>query len=268
MTNIKSRLTHVESRLQTLVEGGATRIIPFLQFEDELRSRLVESLQAGIRIEADGTQVAPNLYKLVVQPDQVSILVENQVLLDRLLETVQQKGKELGAHFCIPPAIKVSGDPKIITHQVKIISLISRLSIEKTNAIVAGSDHGGKSNRNPRDTSETIPCEAFLIVDGKINFPLKHNVLNIGRRIDNHLVIDDQRVSRLHAQLRSIKGNFVIFDLDSAGGTFVNNERIQQYVLHPGDVISLAGVTLVFGQEFIKSTDRTQEIHLKMDDTL
>jgi pSer/pThr/pTyr-binding forkhead associated (FHA) protein len=74
-------------------------------------------------------------------------------------------------------------------------------------------------------------------------------VINIGRRLDNQLVIDDPRISRSHAQLRAIKGRFVIFDLNSTGGTFVNGERTSQSVMYPGDVISLAGVPLVYGQD-------------------
>jgi pSer/pThr/pTyr-binding forkhead associated (FHA) protein len=62
-------------------------------------------------------------------------------------------------------------------------------------------------------------------------------------------VIDDPRVSRAHAQLRTVKGRFVLFDLESTGGTFVNGKRASQTVLYPGDVISLAGATLIFGQD-------------------
>ena len=63
------------------------------------------------------------------------------------------------------------------------------------------------------------------------------------------LVIDDPRISRNHAQLRAIKGRYVIFDLNSTGGTFVNAQRTSQSVLYPGDVISLAGVPLIYGQD-------------------
>ena len=95
----------------------------------------------------------------------------------------------------------------------------------------------------------SFPQNAFLIVDGVKVFPLTKSVVNIGRRLDNQLVIDDPRISRSHAQLRAIKGRFVIFDLNSTGGTFVNAQRTSQSVLYPGDVISLAGVPLVFGQD-------------------
>ena len=79
--------------------------------------------------------------------------------------------------------------------------------------------------------------------------PLTEPVVNIGRRLENQLVIDDPRVSRNHAQLRAIKGRFVLFDLNATGGTFVNGQRTSQTVLYPGDVISLAGVALIFGQD-------------------
>jgi len=96
---------------------------------------------------------------------------------------------------------------------------------------------------------DNIPENAFLIVEGVKVHPLNESVVNVGRRLENQLVIDDPRVSRNHAQLRAIKGRFVLFDLNSTGGTFVNGQRTSQTVLYPGDVISLAGVALIFGQD-------------------
>jgi pSer/pThr/pTyr-binding forkhead associated (FHA) protein len=100
-----------------------------------------------------------------------------------------------------------------------------------------------------RADSAVIPESAFLIVDGVKEFPLRKPVVNVGRRLDNDLVIDDPRVSRHHAQLRAIKSRYVLFDLNSSGGTFINGQRTSQTVLYPGDVISLAGVSLIFGQD-------------------
>jgi pSer/pThr/pTyr-binding forkhead associated (FHA) protein len=64
-------------------------------------------------------------------------------------------------------------------------------------------------------------------------------------------VVDDHRVSRDHAQLRAVRGKYILFDLSSTGGTFVNGQRVNQKTLNPLDVISLAGVALVYGQEMI-----------------
>jgi pSer/pThr/pTyr-binding forkhead associated (FHA) protein len=94
-----------------------------------------------------------------------------------------------------------------------------------------------------------MPEDAFVIVDGVKVIPLTTPLVRIGRRLENNLVLDDPRVSRTHAELRAINGRYVLFDLNSTGGTFVNGLRITQSVVYPGDVISLAGVNLVYGQK-------------------
>jgi pSer/pThr/pTyr-binding forkhead associated (FHA) protein len=101
----------------------------------------------------------------------------------------------------------------------------------------------------PGDDIGTIPEDAFVIIDGIRVIPLNQAIVNIGRRIENTLVVDDPRVSRTHAQLRAINGRYIIFDLNSTGGTFVNGKRVNQSVVYPGDVISLAGAELIFGQK-------------------
>jgi pSer/pThr/pTyr-binding forkhead associated (FHA) protein len=67
--------------------------------------------------------------------------------------------------------------------------------------------------------------------------------------LDNHIILEDPRVSRSHAQIKVVNDSFVIFDMNSTGGTFVNGELTSQSVLYPGDVVSLAGVVFIFSQE-------------------
>ena len=50
-----------------------------------------------------------------------------------------------------------------------------------------------------------LPTMLSLIVGGNQLVPLNRSVTNIGRRLDNHVIIDDPRVSRAHAQLRGQK---------------------------------------------------------------
>lgn len=107
---------------------------------------------------------------------------------------------------------------------------------------------------------KTIPASAFLIVNSQI-FPLDKELINIGRKLDNHIVIHDPRVSRNHAQLRVMDGQFVVLDLNSTGGTFVNGQRVTKSVLYSGDTISLSGVPLKFVEDapkiINKAMDRT-----------
>ena len=149
--------------------------------------------------------------------------------------------QEAGFRFTITPIITVSTDDKISINDAEIVASYRVESMAETNATPL--DAG-----NLEDNGK-LPENAFLIVEGVKVFPLVLSVVNIGRRLDNQLIIDDPRVSRNHAQLRSIKGRYVVFDLNSTGGTFVNGQRTSQSVLYPGDVISLAGVALIFGQD-------------------
>jgi pSer/pThr/pTyr-binding forkhead associated (FHA) protein len=101
---------------------------------------------------------------------------------------------------------------------------------------------------NKDDSSAVIPDDAFLVLEGVKVVPLAQAIINIGRRFENHIVIDDPRISRFHAQLRAADGRFVLFDMDSTGGTYINGMRVSKSILYPGDEISLAGFTMVYRQ--------------------
>lgn len=236
---MKSRLARIEARLQSLIEGGASRVIPFRKQQESLSNRLIEALRLGVRAGPGGKAVAPNLFTLVVHPAQVTLLLENRSLLSSLTQTLREAAEEAGYEFSGTPAIRVEADPMLSEQDIQVLAEDSRERLTDTTDYESGHPH----------TSEAIPEGAFLIVDGTRIVSLEQPVINVGRRLDNQLVVEDPRVSRVHAQLRAIKGRFVIFDLDSTGGTYVNGEPVHQYSLHPGDVISLAGVPLVYGQD-------------------
>jgi NADH dehydrogenase len=83
------------------------------------------------------------------------------------------------------------------------------------------------------------PPPPYLVrVDGA-ELRLEGNVLNLGRAADNHIVVNDQRVSRYHCVLKREGTNYMLEDVGSPNGTYVNNQRIQHHVLAHGDVIRL-----------------------------
>lgn len=73
-----------------------------------------------------------------------------------------------------------------------------------------------------------------------------HDVLAIGRAPDNHLPIADPMVSSHHARIFAQGGEFVIEDLNSRNGTFVNDQRVTTQRLRSGDEIRIGQLTLVF----------------------
>ena len=98
---------------------------------------------------------------------------------------------------------------------------------------------------------------ANLMVHGGANngtmIPLSGRPLTLGRRQDNDVVLNDTTVSRRHALIMEAPGGFVLRDLSTTNGTYVNMDRVGdgERALADGDRIRLADsdVTLVFRQD-------------------
>jgi pSer/pThr/pTyr-binding forkhead associated (FHA) protein len=88
--------------------------------------------------------------------------------------------------------------------------------------------------------------------------------LSIGRRDTNDVVIEDPAVSGHHAKIDSLGERFVLIDLQSKNGSFVNEELINSHWLTHEDIITIGGYTLVFHyhdeeQEFSGDSDEFDE---------
>jgi predicted component of type VI protein secretion system len=82
---------------------------------------------------------------------------------------------------------------------------------------------------------------------GKV-YSLEKSVVSIGREAGSDVFINDEEVSRVHARLTSQFGDYVLEDLGSTNGTFVNGQRATGgRILKPGDSILLGErVSLTF----------------------
>jgi pSer/pThr/pTyr-binding forkhead associated (FHA) protein len=69
-------------------------------------------------------------------------------------------------------------------------------------------------------------------------FDLTKEVILVGRDVTNEVVLGDAEVSRQHARLTRTPGGYVLEDLGSTNGPFVNGERLMApRVLNPGDLV-------------------------------
>jgi pSer/pThr/pTyr-binding forkhead associated (FHA) protein len=79
------------------------------------------------------------------------------------------------------------------------------------------------------------------------NFPLRKGYsLSIGRKRNNDIIIENLAVSSHHAKIDSVGDEFVLIDLQSKNGTFVNEKLITSHWLKTGDVINIGKHILVF----------------------
>lgn len=91
---------------------------------------------------------------------------------------------------------------------------------------------------------------SFLVRSGGLigqRLPVKTPIVNIGRADFNDIVVPDPSVSTSHAKLQRREGVWVLLDLDSTNGTFVDGERVKgEAPLAPGVMVRFGDVQLVF----------------------
>lgn len=74
----------------------------------------------------------------------------------------------------------------------------------------------------------------------------RRGLLTIGRGSRNNMPLSDPKVSRNHAQIRRTPQGYMIHDLNTTNGTFVNEEKITSQILRDGDEIRVGDTRLQF----------------------
>jgi pSer/pThr/pTyr-binding forkhead associated (FHA) protein len=69
---------------------------------------------------------------------------------------------------------------------------------------------------------------------------------SVGRHPNSDIFLDDVTASRRHAEFRRENGQFLVVDIGSLNGTFVNRKPVQSSVLANGDEIQIGKFRLVF----------------------
>lgn len=91
---------------------------------------------------------------------------------------------------------------------------------------------------------------ALLVVQRGPNagsrFLLDSDVVDVGRHPDSDIFLDDVTVSRRHAEFRRLDGGFVVSDVGSLNGTYVNRDRVDEVVLTNGDEVQVGKYRLVY----------------------
>jgi ABC transport system ATP-binding/permease protein len=86
-------------------------------------------------------------------------------------------------------------------------------------------------------------CTTFMpgvLRDPASRVRIQPQVMRIGRRPDNDIIIFDPGVSEHHAELRRTPaGRYLIIDAGSRNGTYVNGTRVSQQELNEGDIIAI-----------------------------
>jgi len=227
-------------KVKDLVGGYLARLPGGQYSADQIAAQLANEITASLRKDPHGTTYAPDQFTLSIHPDDAEVLIGSaSINQEELSQRLKGALTETGYRLAREPHITLATDPTLHQWEVRTIAWHSSDPL-RFAAVTA--DLRTKPSDQP-------PAGAFLIIEGKRNFPLDRPLIDIGRRLDNHLLLEDPHVSRKHAQLKVRNGRFILVDLDSTSGTRVNGKLIKEHVLRPGDVIAIAGIEMIYGED-------------------
>ncbi len=236
----------MDDRLQTLAKTiqlaihNSVKLLPWRDFSvSTLSHQIATEVLATAKVDRDAQSFAPDQFTLTIHPHETGELQSvKPEIQDDLAAQLQKALKECNFSFTREPHITLATDPTLKKGEIRVIAWHSADPMEITP--------------DPRSLSvvqsELPRTKAFLVVEGRRHFPLSKPVINIGRRVDNDLVLDGHHVSRRHAQLQAHEGRYQIVDLESMAGVKVNGRKVQKLTLFAGDVITLADVELVYAE--------------------
>jgi len=98
---------------------------------------------------------------------------------------------------------------------------------------------------------DALPAGSALLVvkrgpNAGSRFLLDQDTTSAGRHPESDIFLDDVTVSRRHAEFRREGGEFLVVDVGSLNGSYVNREPVDQAVLANGDEVQIGKFRLVF----------------------
>jgi uncharacterized protein DUF4388/FHA domain-containing protein len=266
-------LVHLEMDLQSLLMEGVRRL--------DVRSRLaevfpdqdmaVEALANTERVKqsvtltpeewkvfflADGRRSLREICRLTDSADGLGTL---QILWNlvraRLLRVVPPPPPEPVAPAAPPPPEPTgkrrrSGEVKVQQSKVEFVPMVHGHKVEDDTRNIVTPDAVGYLG-NVR----TVTVSRLVLVENgrETAFPLTRDTCTLGRHKNNDIVISDPKVSSFHARIDRTPEGFMLVDLKSRNGSYVNGQRIESALLKTGDEVRMGTAKLAYKVDFTSS---------------
>lgn len=240
-------LMRFEHWIEQLVEEPFVRLFAGRLLPQDVARHLVRALEDGERLGADGTPEVPGRYRVQLNPEDMAALQRHHPDLEaQMAQALKALTERMRMRLREPPAILLEPNAQLPLRAV-LITPADRTppSAEETRDL----DLERLQRMLGQEETRAPSTHTYLIVQGEHTFDLAAPLVTVGRALDNDLIIEDRRVSRHHLRLHRRYGRYVLQDQGSSGGTTVNGFPVQEIVLRPGDVISLAGVSLIYVEQ-------------------
>lgn len=234
----ETQIAQLEARLEMVIEGVFAYFFSRRLHARDVALRLARAMESGLRPASGGDSrpVAPDYYAVHVSEDvQRQIETHNPDLAQTLSDLLVEAAASAGYQLKSAPAVAFVPDAALGDAQIKVFSRHVGAPASTTTVM-----------KRIQIAHEPAPRNAQFIINGGYTALLEQVIVSIGRDQGNTIVLDDPYVSRLHAQVRLRFGYYTIFDTDSQAGVYVNDVRVREHRLQPGDVIRMGTTSLLY----------------------
>jgi len=260
-------LARFERLMEDAVEGSLRRVFPTSIQPVQLAKAAARAMDEAQLIGLHGAEV-PNSYRLRLAPADLERFADYRVTLARELNAyLVEYAHDRGLRPIAEPRVELVEDRGVrvgsVRAEARFVDLAPALETE-VEAAVAGTRRLRLADLASARPSQAAPLagaieRALWLTDRDgLRFALEPatGMVRIGRATDNEIAIDNQRVSRYHAQLRWVESSWLVYDLDSTNGTFVDGQRVspsQPRVLGLKGQLRLGDHDLDLGQDVVRN---------------
>lgn len=211
----------LERRLERMVEGVFRRSSNSIR-PIELGRRLIREMDDHRTVDVKGERVVPNDFVILLSADDHTGFADIEATLrTELVEACREYARDEGYHFMGPVSVELRIDNALKPGRFGITSQIK------------AAEPGKRPGTIVMPSGDRVP-----LGDGR-------NL--IGRLSDCAIVVNDGNTSRHHAAILRAGSGFVVSDLGSTNGTYVNGARlVADHRLSDGDTITVGTVALRF----------------------
>jgi hypothetical protein len=251
-----SVLRNLESKLAGLVEGTFSRAFKSEVRPVEIARKLAREMEQH-KVASLARTYAPNEYVVWLSPrDREQFEGYEAELRRELSGYLLEHARRERIALLTRPSINFETDDALRLGEFGIQARLVRGAEDDASEVPSQGDHGhtmvySTSDRLSEPLREPDPRRrgARVRVDGRTSV-LGSGGAVLGRSREADVQVEDQNVSRRHAELRPSGASWTVRDLGSTNGVKVNGRRIQgAQSLRSGDTITLGTSDIVFELE-------------------
>jgi len=218
-------LKKIEDNLGKIVEGIFDRTFNSPLHPVEIAKKITAMIDSNLTIDGN-KKLAPNLITVVMPAD----------VYERIFKITPE----------IVDQLKLYTKTHIDNEKYTIFGTL-QIEIKEGNRLLVAAENVADRTGSPKDAADFIRPTSLKVIDteNKTEYDLDlSDEITIGRSLDSTIIIPSITASRNHADIRFIDGYYVLRDLQSSNGTFLNGAKIAANRLRVGDEILIAKTTI------------------------